>query len=115
MVERFVADSGRSTTLRDSLRQAFATWEALAPAVHAVAVRKPLARDGVPAADALARVAAVGAAALDRLSGTVVPTPAWQDSARAVLDSATGPQGLLRLAVVDAVRWLVEVAPVKAN
>ncbi len=115
MVERFVADSGRSAVLRDSLRQAFAVWLALAPAVHAVAVRKPLARDGVPAADALARVAAVGNAALDRMSGTVAATRAWQDSARAVLDSATGPQGLLRLAVVDAVRWLVEDAPVTAN
>jgi hexosaminidase len=115
MVERFVADSGTSAVLRDSLRQTFAAWQALAPAVHAVAVRKPLARDGVPAADALAKVAAVGTAALDRFGGSVVPTRAWQDSARAVLDSATGPQGLLRLAVVDAVRWLVEVAPVKAN
>lgn len=115
MVERFVQDSGRSAVLRDSLRQTFATWLALAPAVHAVAVRKPLARDGVPAVDALAKVAGVGTAALDRLNGTVVPTRAWQDSARAVLDSATGPQGLLRLTVVDAVRWLVEVAPVKPN
>jgi len=115
MVERFVADSGTSAVLRDSLRQTFAAWQALAPAVHAVAVHKPLARDGVPAADALAKVAAVGTAALDRFGGSVVPTKAWQDSARAVLDSATGPQGLLRLAVVDAVRWLVEVAPVKAN
>jgi hexosaminidase len=115
MVERFVQDSERSAVLRDSLRQTFATWQALAPAVHAVAVRKPLARDGVPAVDALAKVAGVGTAALDRLNGTVVPTRAWQDSARAVLDSATGPQGLLRLTVVDAVRWLVEVAPVKPN
>jgi hexosaminidase len=115
MVERFVADSGTSAVLRDSLRQTFAAWQALAPAVHAVAVGKPLARDGVPAADALAKVAAVGTAALDRFGGSVVPTKAWQDSARSVLDSATGPQGLLRLAVVDAVRWLVEVAPVKTN
>jgi hexosaminidase len=115
MVERFVQDSGRSAALRDSLRQTFAAWQALAPAVHAVAVRTPLARDGVPAADALARVAGVGTAALDRMAGTVVTTRAWQDSARAVLDSATGPQGLLRLTVVDAVRWLVEDAPVKAN
>lgn len=115
MVERFIADSGRTPALGDSLRQTFAAWQALAPAVHAVAVRKPLARDGVPAADALARVAAVGNAALDRFHGTVVTTRAWQDSARATLDSATGPQGLLRLAVVDAVRWLVEDAPVRAN
>ena len=115
LVERFVQDSGRSAPLRDSLRQTFAAWQALAPAVHAVAVRKPLARDGVPVVDALAKVAAVGTAALDRLNGTVAATRAWQDSARAVLDSATGPQGLLRLTVVDAVRWLVEVAPVKPN
>lgn len=115
LVERFVQDSGRSAPLRDSLRQTFAAWQALAPAVHAVAVRKPLARDGVPVVDALAKVAAVGTAALDRLNGTVAATRAWQDSARAVLDSATGPQGLLRLTVVDAVRWLVEVAPAKPN
>ncbi|HET7248922.1 MAG TPA: family 20 glycosylhydrolase [Gemmatimonadales bacterium] len=115
LVERFVQDSGHSAPLRDSLRQTFAAWQALAPAVHAVAVRKPLARDGVPAVDALAKVAAVGTAALDRLNGTVAATRAWQDSARAVLDSATGPQGLLRLTVVDAVRWLVEVAPAKPN
>ena len=115
LVERFVQDTGRSAPLRDSLRQTFAAWQALAPAVHAVAVRKPLARDGVPAVDALAKVAAVGTAALDRLNGTVAATRAWQDSARAVLDSATGPQGLLRLTVVDAVRWLVEVAPAKPN
>jgi hypothetical protein len=115
MVERVLQDSGRSAALRDSLRQTFAAWQVLAPAVHAVAVRTPLARDGVPAVDALARVAGVGTAALDRLNGSVVATRDWQDSARAVLDSAAGPQGLLRLTVVDAVRWLVEVAPVKPN
>jgi hexosaminidase len=115
LVERFVQDSGRSAVLRDSLRQTFAAWQALAPAVHAVAVRKPLARDGVAAADALARVAGIGSAALDRMAGTAAATRAWQDSARAVLDSATGPQGMLRLTVVDAVRWLVEDAPVRSN
>jgi hexosaminidase len=113
LVERFLADSGRTPALRDSLRREFVAWRAMAPAVHAVAVRKPLAGDGVPVADALARVGAVGMAALDRLTGAVTPTRAWQDSARTALDSSTGPQGLLRLVVVDPVRWLVEVAPVK--
>jgi hypothetical protein len=69
----------------------------------------PLAQDGVPAADALARIGVVGLAAMDRLGGTIVPTQAWRDSARAALDSAAQPQGLLRLAVVDMVRWLVEM------
>ncbi len=112
LVERFLADSGRTRAIGDSLRQAFTRWRALRLAVHEAAVREPLAREGVPAADALARVAAVGLAAQDRLSGAVTATQAWQDSARVALDGATGPQGLLRLVVVDAVRWLVEVAPV---
>jgi hexosaminidase len=107
-IGRLLADSGHNGALLDSLRQEFASWQALAPAVHAVAVRNPPARDGVPAVDALKRVADIGIAALDRLQGRVPTSPAWQDSARAVLDSTAAPQGLLRLVVVDAVRRLVE-------
>ena len=113
LVERFLADSGRTRALGDSLRQEFTRWRALRLAVQEAAVRAPLAREGVPAAAALARTGAVGLAALDRLNGAVTATQSWQDSARVVLDGATGPQGLLRLVVVDAVRWLVEVTPVR--
>lgn len=113
LIERLLADSGRTPAIADTLRAEFAAWRALPPAVHAAAVHAPLARDGVPVADALGRVADVGIAALDRVQGRIPATAAWQDSARAVLDSATGPQGLLRLVVVDAVRWLVEVAPAR--
>jgi hexosaminidase len=112
-IERLLADSGRTPAIADTLRAEFQQWRALAPAVHAAAVRAPLAGDAVPAAEALGRVADIGLAALDRVQGRTPATAAWQDSARAVLDSATGPQGLLRLVVVDAVRWLVEVAPVR--
>jgi hexosaminidase len=112
LVERFLADSGRTPALRDSLRQDFVRWRALAPAIREIATRKSAVQEAVPAADALARVGRVGLAALDRLNGSVPATRAWQVSARAALDSSTGPQGLLRLVVVDAVRWLVEVAPV---
>ena len=113
LIERLLADSGRTPAIADTLRAMFAAWRALPAAVHAAAVRAPLAGDGVPVADALGRVAAVGFAALDRVQGRTAATAAWQDSARAALDSATGPHGLLRLVVVDPVRWLVEVAPVK--
>ncbi|MGE5762095.1 MAG: hypothetical protein ACM37V_17215, partial [Gemmatimonadota bacterium] len=61
---------------------------------------------------ALGRVGDVGLAALDRVQRRTPATAAWQDSARAALDSAGGLQGLLRLVVVDAVRRLVEGAPV---
>lgn len=111
-VERFLADSGRTRALGDSLRETFQSWGSLATAVRAAATRAPLAQDGVPAADALARIGQVGLAAMDRIGGTIALTPAWRDSARAALDSAAKPQGLLRLAVVDMVRWLVEVAPI---
>jgi hexosaminidase len=113
LIERFLADSGRTPAIADTLRNALVAWRALPAAVHAAAVRAPLAADGVPAADALGRVAEVGLAALDRVQGRIPATAEWQDSARAALDSATGPQGLLRLVVVDAARWLVEVAPVR--
>jgi hexosaminidase len=113
LVERFLADSGQTRALGDSLRREFTRWRALSLAVQEAAVREPFVREGRPAADALARAGAVGLAALDRLSGAVTATRAWQDSARVVLDGATGPQGLLRLVVVDAARWLVEVTPVR--
>jgi hexosaminidase len=112
-IERFLADSGRTRALGDSLRETFRSWATLATAVRAAASDVPLARDGVPAADALARIGAVGLVALDRLAGTIAPPPEWRDSARAVLDAAARPQGLLRLAVVDVVRWLVELEPIK--
>ena len=111
LVGRFLADSGRTAAIGDTLRAMFTAWRALPAAVHAVAVRAPLARDGVPAADALGRVAQVGLAALNRMHGDTAATPAWRDSARVALDSAAVPQGLLRLAVLDAVRRLVEAAP----
>ncbi len=115
LIERFLADSGRTAAIGDSLRRTFASWRALAPAIRAAATRVSLAEQGVAAAAALARVGDVGLAALDRVTGTIAPPsppmPAWRDSARAALDSAARPQGLLRLAVVDAARWLVEVEP----
>jgi len=113
LVERFLADSGRTQALGDSLRREFTRWRALSLAVQEAAVREPFAREGRPAAAALARTGAVGLAALDRLGGAVPATQAWQDSARVVLDGATGPQGLIRLVVVDAARWLVEVTPLR--
>ncbi|HJQ67292.1 MAG TPA: family 20 glycosylhydrolase [Gemmatimonadales bacterium] len=113
LIERFLADSGHTRALGDSLRQAFASWRALAPAIQAAATRVPLAEQGVRAANALARVGTVGLAAMDRLSGAIVPTRAWQDSARAELNATARSQGLLRLAVVDVARWLVEMERVK--
>ncbi|HEY6060387.1 MAG TPA: family 20 glycosylhydrolase [Gemmatimonadales bacterium] len=108
LVQRLLGDSGRTPAIADTLRATFTAWRALVPEVHAAAVGAPLARDGVPAVEALGRVADVGLAALDRMQGRTPATAGWQDSARAALDSASGPQGLLRLVVVDAVRKLVE-------
>lgn len=114
LVERFLGDSYRTPALRDTLRLMFQGWRDLAPAIRAAATRDPLAQDGVPAAEALARVGDLGLAALDRLGQSDTATSAWRDSARAVLNAAAAPQGgMLRLVVIDAVRWLVEVTPVR--
>jgi hypothetical protein len=91
----------------DSLRAVFTLWREL-PARYAVLADVPLARDGDPAVATLSRLGTVGIEALDRLTATAPANPAWTSSVRTFLDSASGPQGLLHVVGVQAVRVLAE-------
>jgi hexosaminidase len=98
---------------REELARTFASWAPLAARIEALSDSLPLARDGEPAARALGRLAEVGNAALEYLdSGR--PPDSWKASALAVLDELAAPQGLLRLAGVEAVRILVDAVPAAA-
>jgi len=108
LARRLVNDSGgRDSAARDALAADFAAWRGLLGRVQVVAARQPIAQDGIPVALALTRVAGIGQTALDDLVVHRSVPKQWQDSALAVLDASAGPQGLLRLAVVDGVRQLV--------
>lgn len=95
---------------RQQLRRMFAGWRPLGPDIAALSDTLPLARDGVPAARALGQLGEIGAKSLDYLERGGMPA-GWRDSTRAVLEELEKPQGLLRIAGVEAVRTLVDAVP----
>ncbi len=90
---------------RRRLDSAFARWRML-PGILSEFAEVPLARDVLPAAQALARVTEIGIEALTPPAG---PARAeWARARLAALDSLARPQGLLRITVIPAVRMLIE-------
>ncbi len=107
MVSEVVSSPTASLAAHDSLARWFTEWRDLAPRVHDVANRAPLAQGAIPAADALSSVGAIGLAALEARKSGVPLSKAWTDSAAVTLQAADRPQGLLHLVVVPAVRRLL--------
>jgi hexosaminidase len=107
---RVVADPAGAVEARAELQGAFAGWQTLGAAIRALADTVPLAADGIPAAVAMGELGRLGQEALDR-RGAGGSDGAWGAAALARLDSLAQPQGLLRLAGVDAVRTLVRGTP----
>jgi hexosaminidase len=101
------ADPTGSTAQRDQLARTFTSWQPLPQRVAELTDSVPLARDGLAAARALRQLGELGLKALDYLSAGGAPA-AWPAQAKASLDTLARPQGLLRLAGVEAVRMLVD-------
>lgn len=99
-------DPGRAPAARAELQRTFDGWQPLAGLVGALADTLPLAADGIPAARALGELGRLGREALDRLERGG-GDDGWRAATRARLDTLAAPQGLLRLAGVQAVRILV--------
>ena len=114
VAERVAADPHEASLALDSLRVAFGQWQQFGPAIEGAAARSPLVADGLPAARALGDLGRLGQDALERILRGGRADSAWITQARAQLDAARQPQGLLRLVVVDAVAVIVDslTAPV---
>lgn len=91
---------------RRELAARFAEWTALLPALDSLARRTPRVRDVLPAARALARVAAIGSEALTRVTSGR-SDPEWTRARLAELATLSAPQGLLRISVIQGVARLV--------
>ena len=104
-----VRDPTGALAARQELLRLFNGWLPLAGQVTALGDTLPLARDGIPAARALRQLADLGIRAIGFLNGGAPSR--WKDSTRTTLDELAKPQGLLRLAGVEAVRALVERVP----
>jgi hypothetical protein len=100
------SDSAAASTRRE-LRLRFRSWLPLGDQVAALTDSIPLAVEGVTAARALADLAKLGTTALDYLDQGTAP-PGWKASATTTLEALNKPQGLLRLAGIDAVKVLIE-------
>lgn len=109
LARQVAAHPSGAAAARAELLRTFDGWAPLGAAVAALADTLPLAADGVPAARALGELGRLGREALARMDGTGT-NDGWKAAARARLDSLELPQGLLRLAGVDAVRTLVGAA-----
>ncbi len=95
---------------REELLQHFDGWQPLAARVEALTDSFPLAADGVPAARALSALGRLGREAVEGI-GRWEARGEWIVGARARLDSLAAPQGLLRLAGIEAVQRLLEDRP----
>ncbi len=110
LARQVVTDGTAAPAARAELLAAFAGWQPLAAAVGALADTVPLAADGIPAARALGTLGQLGQVAIERRAWAGGQDP-WQAAALTRLDSLALPQGLLRLAGVDAVRILLRGTP----
>ena len=107
LARRVAENSKAARAEREELARSFTSWRPIFTQVSTLADSMPLARDGVPAAQALRQLGDLGLQALNYLDNGGAPA-GWKSQAQAALNELAGPQGLLRLAGVDAVRVLVE-------
>lgn len=101
-----VSSTAAAGAARDQLRQIFTGWKPLGAEVAALGDSFPLARDGEAAARALTPLADLGLQALDYLASGQAP-PEWKAAAKTSLEELAKPEGMLRLAGVEAVQSLV--------
>ncbi len=107
LAERVAAGPRAAETEMAELGRIFAGWRELPARVGDLTTTVPLASDGVAAAAALARLATLGQEALGYLSRDGAPA-VWKTATRAELETLAGPQDLLRITGVEAVRILVD-------
>lgn len=95
---------------REKLVEEFREWQAMKSAIATLADRSPVFRDAEGAAADLADLGAAGEEAVLFLANGTSPSAEWTQRQTALLEHAAQPKGLLRVAVLDAVRQLIVAA-----
>lgn len=106
LAREVAANPKGAASARAQLEREFQEWRALDRQVTALSDTLLLAKDGIPAARGLRRLGDIGLHAITLLQAGG-PAADWKDQATRVVDSLAQPQGLLRIAGVDAVRALL--------
>lgn len=110
MVDSLVADKPDYAAYRGRLIAAFTAWRDLPAQVDAIAAQSPLADDAIPVAQMLSDLGEAGLEAITYLSQGVAPPPGWREAREDLLTRASGPIGLVHIAVTPALKTLIEAA-----
>jgi hexosaminidase len=106
-VEAFLADAPKFEKFRADLDAQFAEWQLAKSAMRDLANRAPTFRDGIATSDDMADVGVAGSQALAFIRERKPAPKEWMEKQMLLLDKAAKPKGLLRIAVLDAMRKLI--------
>lgn len=110
LVDTFLQDAPHFAASRGELTKELAEWRAMKPAITALADRAPVFHDAEGGASDLAELGIAGEEAIRFLANGISPSPEWTQRQTLLLERAAKPKGLLRIAVLDAVRQLIMAA-----
>ncbi len=96
--------------VREELLKRLKEWQSMKSAIAQLADRAPVFHDAEGAASDLADLGVAGEQAIGFLTNETAPPAEWTRQQTSLLERAAQPKGLLRVAVVDAVRQLIVAA-----
>jgi hexosaminidase len=110
LVAAVLGDAANRKASRQQLASAFQSWRELPARIAPLAEHAPQIHDADGVAADLAALGETGEEALSFLAQSAAPPPDWLEAKRVMLDQAAKSKGLLRIAVIDAMRTLVGAA-----
>jgi hexosaminidase len=109
-VDALVADSPMFERNRAELLQLFETWRSSAPMVSQIVNSHPQLQEVNPRVAELDGLGQLGQEAVTYLQTHTAPPQQWVADSNKKLDEAAKPKGLVRFAVTDSLRKLVQAA-----
>jgi hexosaminidase len=107
-VDTFVNGTHADLALRSELLRQLDKWKRMKSAVTVLADHAPIFREAEATASDLGNLAVSGEEAISYLSNQTSPSAAWREQQKIVLDQASQPKGLLRIAVLDTMSKLIQ-------
>lgn len=106
-VDVFLHDAPRYFAFREQLTTQFAQWRAMQAAIAELAGQAPIFHDAEATSLDLADLSTAGDEAMAFLLSGTAPSAEWIERQTLLLQRASKPKGLLRIAVLDAMHQLI--------
>ena len=109
-VTALLEDTPRYAASREELIQEFKRWREMKQTILTLADHAAVFRDAAATAGELAELGVAGDAAVSFLVNGTSPSQEWRQQQDSLLERAAKPIGLLRIAVLDSMRQLINAA-----